>query len=124
MVTGSIYPSFVSRVDQDGNEIAGIRLPAVLAPLGTTGGWALRAPQFGGPDGCDSFGQFIPFATTMAQRLVNGDPRPSLEERYQTHDRYVLYVRKSALTLQFQRLLLQADVDKYITDAQDSNVLR
>ena len=124
MVTGSIYPSFVSRVDQDGNEIAGIRLPAVQAPLGTTSGWALRAPQFGGPDGCESFGQFLPFATTMAQRLANGDSRPSLEERYQTHDRYVLYVRKSALTLQFQRLLLQADVDKYITDAQNSNVLR
>ena len=60
----------------------------------------------------------------MTQRLANGDPRPSLEERYQTHDRYVLYVRKSAQTLQFQRLLLQADVDKYITDAQNSNVLR
>ena len=60
----------------------------------------------------------------MAQRLASSDPRPSLEERYQSHDRYVLFVRKAALTLQFQRLLLQADVDKFVTDAQNSSVLQ
>jgi hypothetical protein len=50
-VTGKVYPSFVSRVNQDGNEIAGIQLPPVAAPVATTTGWALRAPAFGGPDG-------------------------------------------------------------------------
>ena len=30
------YPTFVSKVDQDGNEVAGIRLPPVEAPVATT----------------------------------------------------------------------------------------
>src|SRR4029453_15397712 len=36
------YPIFVSKVDQDGNEVGGIRLPPVAAPIATTTGWALR----------------------------------------------------------------------------------
>ena len=33
-------------------------------------------------DGCEAAGQFIPFAKTKAERMANGDPRLSLEERY------------------------------------------
>ena len=32
-------PIFVSKVDKDGNEIAGVRLPPVEAPIATTTGW-------------------------------------------------------------------------------------
>ena len=45
------YPIFVSKVDQDGNEVAGIRLPQVAAPVATTTGWALRRAGFGENDG-------------------------------------------------------------------------
>lgn len=45
-------PTFVSKVDQDGNEIAGVRMPGVEAPTATTTGWALRRDEFGGPGGC------------------------------------------------------------------------
>lgn len=31
----------------------------------------------------------IPFARTLEQRRANHDPRPSLEERYGSHDGYV-----------------------------------
>jgi hypothetical protein len=77
-VGAPVYPSFVSKTDADGNEIAGIRLPTVAAPTGTTTGWALRGAEFGLNDGCESAGQYIPFATTEAERLAAGDPRPSL----------------------------------------------
>src|SRR5690606_24640403 len=50
------YPHFVSKVDKDGNEVAGIRLPPVVAPIATTTGWGLRQEQFGGPDGCEASG--------------------------------------------------------------------
>jgi hypothetical protein len=39
-------------------------LPDVAVPLATFTGWALRAPEFGGPDGCEATGQKIPFALT------------------------------------------------------------
>jgi hypothetical protein len=119
-----VYPSFVSKVDKDGNDIAGIRLPPVEVPIATTTGWELRAAAFGGPDGCESSGQWIPFKTTKAERLAAGDPRRSLEERYKNHDNYVKEVAKAAKHLEKRRLLLPADVQFYIDQAQASNVLQ
>jgi hypothetical protein len=122
--TGPVYPSFVSKVDKDGNDIAGIRLPPVEAPIATTTGWALRSAAFGGPDGCESFGQWIPFKATKAERLAAGDPRLSLEERYKNHADYVKEVSKAAGKLEKKRLLLPADVQRYIDAAQTSSVLQ
>ena len=116
--TGNVYPSFVSKVDVDGNEIAGIRLPPVAAPVATTAGWNLRAPAFGGPDGCESTGTLIPFAPDQATRLAKGDPRLSLTERYGSHAAYVQAVTAAANSLATQRLLLPADVQSYINNAQ------
>jgi hypothetical protein len=122
--SGPVYPSFVSRVDADGNDIAGVRLPPVSAPIATTTGWALRKAEFGGPDGCEASGQWIPFKTTAAERLAAGDPRRSLEERYKNHDGYVAAVTKAARKLEKEGFLLPADVQRYIDEAAASNVLR
>lgn len=119
---GPVYPSFVSKVDADGNEIAGVRLPPVAAPVATTSGWALRAAAYGGPDGCEASGQWIPFAATRAERLASGDPRLSLEERYVSHAAYVARVADVAKELERRRLLLPADVQNYINAAQAATV--
>ncbi len=107
-VNGPIYPSFVPKTDADGNDIAGVRLPEVQAPLGTYTGWALRAgPQSG--DGCEGSGQYIPLAKTKAERLANGDPRLSLEERYGNLETYSMRLRKAADSLVEAGLLLPFD---------------
>jgi hypothetical protein len=118
------YPHFVSRVDEDGNEVAGIRLPPVEAPVATTTGWALRRAEFGENEGCEANGQHIAFKITKAERLAAGDPRRSLEERYTNHDGYVAAVTKAAERLQQLRLLLPADVQRYVEQARASTVLR
>jgi hypothetical protein len=118
------YPIFVSKVDPDGNELAGIRLPEVEAPIATTTGWALRRAGFGENEGGESDGQHIAFRITRAERIAAGDPRLSLEERYGDHDGYVRAVTKAAQDLERRRLLLPADVERYIETAQASNVLR
>lgn len=123
-VDAPTYPSFVSRTDADGNEVAGVRLPPVAAPLATTTGWALRRAGFAENDGCEGSGQVIPFATTAAERMAAGDPRPSLEERYGTHGGYVQAVARAAHQLMRERLLLQEDVRKYINEAAQSDVLK
>ena len=114
---GTPYPVFVPRTDADGNDIAGIRLPAVAAPRATFTGWALRAPAFGGPDLCDAAGQQIDFAATRAERLANGDPRPSLEERYPDPGAYVQAVSDAAQDLARERLLLDEDVERSVEAA-------
>jgi hypothetical protein len=118
--TGLYYPSFVSTVDIDGNELAGIRLPPVVAPFGTNAGWNLRRAAYGGNDGCESTGSLIPFAPDMATRVTNGDARLSLTERYSNHSGYIAAVTAAANALAGQRLLLSADVQAYITAAQTS----
>ena len=72
----------VPRVDADGNELGGV--PVVLrdAPLGTYLGWNVTAGGFHKGKICNYAGGMIPFAKTRAERMANGDPRLSLEERY------------------------------------------
>src|SRR5262245_56470933 len=118
------YPIFVSKVDADGNELAGVRLPPVEAPVATTTGWALRREGFSENEGCESDGQHIPFAQTKAERLGAGDPRLSLQERYTDHDGYVKAVTRAAKKLQKQRFLLLEDVQRYIEEAESSDVLQ
>ena len=120
----SAYPHFVSRVDQDGNEVAGIRMPPVEAPVATTTGWALRRAGFGENEGCEASGQHIPFKITKEERVAAADPRLSLEERYRDHEGYVAAVVKAAERLRQLRLLLPADVETYVTNARESSVLR
>ena len=49
-----------------------------------------------GSPSCNYVGGQVPFAITKAKRIANNDPRPSLEERYGSHDGYVAAVRKAA----------------------------
>ena len=58
----------VPKTDADGNDVAGIRLPAVAVPTATYTGWALRAAAFAGDDLCDASGQQIAFLHAKADR--------------------------------------------------------
>jgi hypothetical protein len=109
-------------VDADGNDIAGIRLPYLAAPLGTHTGWSLLKPGAGGPDICGQNGQFIPFANTRAERLAAGDPRPSIEERYRNHGAYVSAVARAAARLLQQGLLLEEDKERIVEAAAEQGV--
>ena len=112
------YESFVSAVDADGNEIAGIRLPPIAAPLATYTGWNVYRAAPG--ELCDRDGSRIPFARSRAERDADDDPRPSLEERYGSRDAYVAKVREAAAALVAERLLLAADAEAFVAAARDS----
>ncbi len=123
-VIKQILPSLVPKVDADGNETTGV--PSVLhqAPLGTYLGWNVAAEGFFKGTECGLSGGYVPFAKTKAERLANGDPRPSLEERYGSHERYVATVRTAAARLVRDRFLLQDDADRLIAQADSSDVLK
>jgi hypothetical protein len=111
------YETFVSAVDDDGNEIAGIRLPSITVPLGTHTGWNVYRAQPG--ELADRDGSFIALARTRTERDANDDPRPSLEERYGTREAYVAAVRKAAEALVAERLLLPLDAEIFIRTAKE-----
>jgi hypothetical protein len=86
-----------------------VRLADVTVPIATYTGWALRSgPQAN--DGCESSGQFIPFAKTQAERVATGDPRRSVAERYPTFDVYAGAIRRALDRLVQARLMLCEDV--------------
>ena len=119
-----ILPTVVPKVDADGNETTGVASVLHQVPLGTYTGWNTVASGFYMGQIRNNAGAFIPFAKTKAARLLAGDPRPSLEERYGSHDEYVAKVRSAAERLVRGRYLLRDDADRLVAEAQASTVLR
>jgi hypothetical protein len=59
-------------------------------------------------------GGYLPFAKTKAERVASADPRPSLEERYVTHQAYVDAVKAAAEKAVAESFLLRVDADRLI----------
>lgn len=115
---GEPYVTLVPAVDADGNEKAGIRLPAIAAPRGTATGWNLRDDAFGAGGVLAGLpGAWFPFSKTKAEREAAGDPRPSLEERYPTDAAYLEAYTKSLLELRAGGYLLDEDVARLLEQA-------
>lgn len=117
-IPGRDYTVLVPRIDADGNEIAGIRVPEIAVPRGTHTGWAPRRAGFA-EDELIALGAYFPFAETRAEREASGDPRPSIEERYPTADDYVRRMAEAARELCSQGLLLEEDVDRIVAAAME-----
>jgi hypothetical protein len=113
---GPRFGSLVSRVDEDGNEVAGILLPEIRVPLASHTGWTLRHPDTGGAEQLLVFaGATLPFTRTRQEREGSGDPRRSVEERYPSREAYLLRVREAARELVVARYLLEEDVELSVT---------
>jgi hypothetical protein len=117
---GRAFPTLVPAVDADGNDRAGLRLPEIAVPLASQTGWSWRHPKAGAPDALVAYlGSYLPFAWTKAERAAQGDPRPSVEERYRGRADYLGRVAEAALSLVRERLLLPEDVPVVLERAAD-----
>ena len=105
---GETFVDLVSAVDADGNEIAGIRLPAVAAPLAAYTGWNPRRHDDMLPGVLyERIGSKVPFPPG----------RPSVAERYASSDVYAAAVRAAAEELVAQRFLLADEVESMVAKA-------
>jgi hypothetical protein len=113
------YRVLVPKVDADGNEISGVRLPDITVPTATATGWSVRSKE-GGSAGelCYLDGSYLPFAKTKAEREASGDPRPSLAERYHDHADFVAKREQAALALVREGNMLQEDVARTVSKAE------
>jgi hypothetical protein len=117
-VLSESYRVLVPKVDSDGNEVAGLRLPEVVVPSMTSAGWNVRAPDAGGAgELCYLEGSSVPFAKTKAEREAKHDPRPSLEERYHDRTGYAERVRAAAEALQREGYILPEDAKRIVEKA-------
>ena len=119
-VPGKPYPHFVPAIDRDGNDVAGIRLPDLTAPLATHTGWNPRHPQIGASGQLlNLIGATVVFAPTREEREARGDPRPSIAERYPSRDVYLEQVRQAAQQLVEDGYLLTEDLELLVDQAAE-----
>ena len=99
-VTGDAYPCFVSAVNDDGNEIAGIAMPDVTVPVATHTGWNPRHLDSGASDQIlDYVGSTIPFTAEQ------------INERYGDEESYLAQIELAADRLVLEGFLLPDDVE-------------
>jgi alpha/beta hydrolase family protein len=105
---GVPYVDLVSAVDEDGNEVAGIRLPSVAAPLATYTGWNPRRHIDELPD---------VLYERVGSKLAFPPGRPSVTERYPSYDDYLAAARSAAESLVAERFLLEEELDAIVQKA-------
>lgn len=115
--TGEGYAVLVPATDQDGNEIAGVRVPMLQVPLATYTGWNMRQRGQGYGALHEFTGSTVPFANTPEERAVTRDPRPSVAERYGNVATYQRLIGEAAMRLVAERLMIEEDVERCIAAA-------
>ncbi len=118
IIDGAGYAVLVPAVDEDGNDIAGIRMPMVQAPLGTFTGWNLRTRGFGTGALHDFSGSYIPLPERAGERAATGDPRRAILERYPSLQDYVAAIGAACDRLIADGLMLTEDKDAEIARAR------
>jgi hypothetical protein len=96
---GTAAVARVAAIDDDGNERAGVRMPALTVPIAAYTGWNVRPPLDGLP-------------ALMPDFLGSRFPLPgdAVRQRYAGRADYEARVRAAAAALVEQRLLLDDDV--------------
>ena len=93
-------------------------------PLATHTGWNTRHADMGGEgqtlstggaSGGTLKGSTIPFPSTKEEREATGDPRLSVEERYDSREHYQDLIGKAAQDIVGQGYLLEEDVERLVS---------
>ena len=120
-VESGTYPMLVSAMDEDCNDVAGIRLPDVAVPLATYTGWNVRHEEMGQgglmTSGAPLFGTTLVLPRTRTEREASGDPRKAIDERYASKEDYLARVRAAAEALVRERYLLEEDIEPVVAVA-------
>ncbi|MGA2836466.1 MAG: alpha/beta hydrolase domain-containing protein [Acidimicrobiales bacterium] len=112
--TGCVY---VAALDEDANEVAGIRHPELSVPMATHTGWNLVLAQ--GPQWA-SLGSVTGNSLSFPRELpttVTHDRRQALSGRYRDVDDYLAQVAAAATLLMAEGFLLADDLEAVIATA-------
>ncbi|HTO78814.1 MAG TPA: alpha/beta hydrolase domain-containing protein [Methylocystis sp.] len=105
------------KIDVDGNETSGLRLPDQALPIATFTGW--NASKDASSAACAAGSEYA-FPPTRAAREAANDPRQSLMERYGARSYFVAALRSVANNLVKDRLLLSQDADAYVAAGKEA----
>ena len=100
------YRTLVCKVDSDGNEVAGIKLPDIAVPLATYTGWNEYKVPYPAGEMADRDGSYLAFSPAK------------IAERYKNRADYAAKVQAVVDQLTKDRLLLQEDAEHYLAKAR------
>lgn len=101
------YPTLVSKVDADGNEVAGIRLPDIAVPLAAYTGWNEYKAPYPAGELADRDGSRLAF------------PPDKIAKLYRNRADYVAKVQATVDALMKERFLLKEDAERYLEKARN-----
>lgn len=116
---GARYALRVPAVDEDGNELGGIRALHTAVPLATYAGWNYELPSrrhVGYLSGL--VGSTWRFPPGDADALAANDSRRPIAGRFRSVDAYMEQARRAATSLVSERLLLAEDEAPALEDAR------
>ena len=117
---GAAYPALVPQVDEFGNDLGGIRLPEISAPLATYTGWNLRDPSIGAPAERTAFlGSFLPLPRSAGESAAGHDPRPPIEVGFKIYPEYRAQFQKALDELVHERYILAEDADRLLERSKE-----
>lgn len=115
---GEPFQTLVPNFDENGNGIGGIRLPELTVPLATYQAFNPRRKEYGAPEYLGRFaGSCWVFSSTKEERINSGDPRLSIEERYNSKEEYVNLINDVVEDLIEKRLMMPEDGEVYKRNA-------
>ncbi len=100
------YITLVPQVDEDGNEIAGIRFPEIEAPLATYTGWDMRRASFSNSIKRNT-GKIWPFS--IRENSADTDSRGIINQRYKNENDYFFAYEAALSKLKSEGFLLEED---------------
>ena len=100
------YRTLVCKVDADGNEVAGVRLPDIAVPLAAYTGWNEYKTPYPTGEMADRDGSCLAF------------PPAKIAERYKNRTDYIDKVQVIVDQLLKDRFLLQEDAEHYLAKAR------
>ena len=103
------YTLLVPKVDANGNETGGIRMPEIAAPVATYTGWNMRSSARTAGESCGMMGATIPLAVNPVARSA-ADSRTTLAQLYTGRADYQARFGAAADALAGRGYLLAQDV--------------
>jgi hypothetical protein len=116
---GEAYPTFVAGLDEDLNELIGVRLPDLTVPVGSHTGWNAATVFTGDPMSSPrsiNFGLTRFFSRSEEEAHSVGDSRKSLNLRYAGRNEYVALVRQAAQQLIDEGYVLLEDLELVVSN--------
>jgi Alpha/beta hydrolase domain len=118
------FKLYLPRLNSDGMIVGGVHMPVIDVPKATYTGWNPHVVGDGPTTLCSLMGGAVAFATTREEREKDGDPRPSVQERYSSASAYVAKVDEIAKALVHQHLMLEEDLPRQHRGAEDDTLAR